>query len=301
MAYINKVTVRGRTYNLENLTDGTHIVRLPTLSGDDVFVTEKTLQTGVKASELTDGTHTVSLPKNLTKDDTFVLQSVQDKVNDNKVDKVSGKGSSTNDYTTPEKNKLSGIEDGANKYTHPIYNTRVSGLYKITVDSTGHVSDVSEVTKDDITGLGITDGTDAVNQANAYTDKAISEYKPYSIKVVPTLPESGEDRTFYLVPNESKTGYTKYWWITDNGEQKWDEFKGASTVVVTKLPTTGEKGTDYILYSDAGCFYYKWIDNEWKMVAGTVAHIVNELPDRKRIFRLLCEKHRWFICTLLLY
>ena len=115
MAYINKVTVRGRTYNLENLTDGTHIVRLPTLSGDDVFVTEKTLQTGVKASELTDGTHTVSLPKNLTKDDTFVLQSVQDKVNDNKVDKVSGRGLSTNDYTTPEKNKLSGTEDAANK------------------------------------------------------------------------------------------------------------------------------------------------------------------------------------------
>ena len=278
MAYINKVTVRGRTYNLENLTDGTHIVRLPTLSGDDVFVTEKTLQTGVKASELTDGTHTVSLPKNLTKDDTFVLQSVQDKVNDNKVDKVSGKGLSTNDYTTTEKNKLSGIEDGANKYSHPIYNARVSGLYKITVDSTGHVSDVSEVTKDDITGLGITDGTDAVAQANVYTDKAISEYEPYSIEVVDTLPESGEGRTFYLVPNESKTGYTKYWWITDNGEQKWDEFKGASTVVVTELPETGEKETDYILHSDAGCFYYKWIDNEWKMVAGTVAHIVNELP-----------------------
>lgn len=278
MAYINKVTVRGRTYNLENLTDGTHIVRLPTLSGDDVFVTEKTLQTGVKASELTDGTHTVSLPKNLTKDDTFVLQSVQDKVNDNKVDKVSGKGLSTNDYTTTEKNKLSGIEDGANKYSHPIYNARVSGLYKITVDSTGHVSDVSEVTKDDITGLGITDGTDAVAQANVYTDKAISEYEPYSIKVVDTLPESGEGKTFYLVPNESKTGYTKYWWITDNGEQKWDEFKGASTVVVTELPETGEKETDYILHSDAGCFYYKWIDNEWKMVAGTVAHIVNELP-----------------------
>lgn len=278
MAYINKVTVRGRTYNLENLTDGTHIVRLPTLSGDDVFVTEKTLQTGVKASELTDGTHTVSLPKNLTKDDTFVLQSVQDKVNDNKVDKLDGKGLSTNDYTTPEKNKLSGIEDGANKYTHPIYNARVSGLYKITVDSTGHVSDVSEVTKDDITGLGIIDGTDAVTQANAYTNKTISEYEPYSIEVVDTLPESGEDRTFYLVPNEFKTGYTKYWWITDNGEQKWDEFKGASTVVVTELPTTGEKETDYILHSDAGCFYYKWIDNEWKMVAGTVAYIVNELP-----------------------
>ena len=36
-----------------------------------------------------------------------------------KVDKVEGKGLSTNDYTTAEKNKLSGIATGANKYTHP--------------------------------------------------------------------------------------------------------------------------------------------------------------------------------------
>lgn len=36
-------------------------------------------------------------------------------VDDNKVDKISGKGLSTNDYTTAEKNKLAGIADGANK------------------------------------------------------------------------------------------------------------------------------------------------------------------------------------------
>ena len=35
--------------------------------------------------------------------------------NDTKVDKVSGKGLSTNDYTTSEKNKLAGIDTGANK------------------------------------------------------------------------------------------------------------------------------------------------------------------------------------------
>lgn len=280
MAYINKVTVRGRTYNLENLTDGTHIVRLPKLNADDEFVTKGTLQTGIKASELTDGTHTVSLPKNLTKDDTFVVQSAQDKVNNTKVDKVNGKGLSTNDYTTAEKNKLSGIEEGANKYSHPAYNARVSGLYKIAVDNTGHVNDVNEVTKEDITGLGITDGTDALAQANEYTDKAVSEYEPYAIEVVDELPETGEARTYYLIPNSSNTGYTKYWWITDKeGNQKWDEFKGASTVVVTELPTAGEKETDYILYSDAGCFYYKWIDNSWKMVAGTVAHIIDTLPE----------------------
>lgn len=36
-----------------------------------------------------------------------------------KVDKVSGKQLSTEDYSTNEKNKLNGIETGANKYTHP--------------------------------------------------------------------------------------------------------------------------------------------------------------------------------------
>ena len=40
-------------------------------------------------------------------------------------------------------------------YTHPMYDTKSNGLYKITVDDTGHVSDVSTVTKTDITALGI--------------------------------------------------------------------------------------------------------------------------------------------------
>ena len=48
------------------------------------------------------------------------LSAAQGKVlNDAKVDKVSGKGLSTNDYTTAEKNKLAGIAAGANNYVHP--------------------------------------------------------------------------------------------------------------------------------------------------------------------------------------
>lgn len=71
-----------------------------------------------------------------------------------KVDKVSGKGLSTNDYTTAEKNKLTGIETGANKYVHPSYTAKTNGLYKVTVDAAGHVSGTTPVTKTDITGLG---------------------------------------------------------------------------------------------------------------------------------------------------
>lgn len=67
----------------------------------------------------------------------------------------SGKGLSTNDYTTAEKTKLSGITEGANKYVHPSYTAQKSGLYKVTVDGTGHVSATTAVAKADITALGI--------------------------------------------------------------------------------------------------------------------------------------------------
>lgn len=44
-----------------------------------------------------------------------VQNKIVDAALNNKVDKVSGKGLSTNDYTTAEKNKLAGIAEGANK------------------------------------------------------------------------------------------------------------------------------------------------------------------------------------------
>lgn len=40
-------------------------------------------------------------------------------------------------------------------YTHPTYTSKSSGLYKITVDSTGHISATAAVAKSDITALGI--------------------------------------------------------------------------------------------------------------------------------------------------
>lgn len=40
-------------------------------------------------------------------------------------------------------------------YTHPSYTAKSSGLYKVTVDSTGHVSGTAAVAKADITALGI--------------------------------------------------------------------------------------------------------------------------------------------------
>lgn len=61
----------------------------------------------------------------------------------NKVNKVTGKGLSTNDYTTDEKTKLAGIAAGANKYTHPTSHpaSMITGLADVA--TTGSYNDLS--------------------------------------------------------------------------------------------------------------------------------------------------------------
>ena len=68
--------------------------------------------------------------------------------------------------TYAQKVKLDGIEAGANKYTHPSYtSTPAKALYKINVDGFGHVSGYTEVTKSDITALGIPGSAPTVDAA----------------------------------------------------------------------------------------------------------------------------------------
>ena len=61
-----------------------------------------------------------------------------------KVDIITGKGLSTNDFTTTEKNKLAGIEDEANNYTHPSTHpaSMIEGLAEVA--KSGKYSDLSD-------------------------------------------------------------------------------------------------------------------------------------------------------------
>ena len=69
-----------------------------------------------------------------------------------------------------DKAKLNGVATGANNYTHPTHTAKASGLYKITVDSSGHVSEATAVTKTDITGLGIPAQDTTYNKATTSAD-----------------------------------------------------------------------------------------------------------------------------------
>lgn len=97
-----------------------------------------------------------------------------------KVDKIEGFGLSSNDYTTEEKKKLAslsdpnvattennglmssadkakldGIEAGANNYTHPVYEAKQAGLYRISVDNTGHVATADKMTSEELAVEGV--------------------------------------------------------------------------------------------------------------------------------------------------
>lgn len=103
------------------------------------------LQTDVNALETTVGNHTKSIETNTTDITTLKgnVQTLQTNLG-NKVDKVTGKGLSTEDYTTAEKNKLAGIEANANNYTLPKASGTVLGGIKIgnnlNIDENGVVS-----------------------------------------------------------------------------------------------------------------------------------------------------------------
>ena len=76
--------------------------------------------------------------------------------------------------SSEDKAKLDGIASGANNYTHPSFTAKSSGLYKITVDGTGHVSGATAVSKNDITALGIPSTNTTYSNATTSADGLMS-------------------------------------------------------------------------------------------------------------------------------
>lgn len=99
-----------------------------------------------------------------------------------KVDKVEGKGLSTNDYTTPEKNKLAAIEAEANKYVLPAATASALGGVKIGSNITLADGGTISITKANVTGaLGVDPTTKYVTLDTAQT---ITGQKTFSKDVI---------------------------------------------------------------------------------------------------------------------
>ena len=151
-----------------------------------------TIKDGIITVKKDSHTHTVEYIENLQdklnlkanskdvygKDNVYTKTEVDNKIN-NKVEKVSGKGLSTNDYTTAEKTKLSKIAENANNYVLPIAKSSAIGGIKsggdIEVNSDGVVN-----IKDSSHNHNINTINGLQNELNAKVNKA-SSLKGYGI------------------------------------------------------------------------------------------------------------------------
>ena len=178
--------------------------------------------------------------------------------------------SSSGLMSASDKAKLDGIASGANRYTHPSYTARSSGFYKVTVDSTGHVSNVSVVTKNDITALGITGEDISIGDAsssssglmsasdkakldgiasgaNRYTHPSYTARSSGFYKV--TVDSTGHVSSTSAVRKEDITALG----IPGQDTNTWTAFKGASSTVAGTsgyVPGPSAGSTDRYFRSD---------------------------------------------------
>ena len=154
---------------------------------------------------------------------------------DKKVDKVTGKGLSTNDYTTAEKNKLANIE--ANAQVNAIESIEVNGVSasisnkkasvniqagaidsisvngtKQTIDANKNVNITVPTNNNQLTNGA---GYQTASQVQTAVNNAIKDITSFGYEVVTTLPTNGTKGIIYLVPNSGagQDVYDEYIWI----------------------------------------------------------------------------------------
>lgn len=240
------------------------------ITNDSGFITSADIPEGAAASTTTpkmDGTAAVGTELAFARGDHVHPSDTT------KVDKVTGKGLSTNDFTTTLKNKLDGIESGAEVNVQSDWNVTSStsdafiknkpSIPTKTSDLTNDsdfVSDADYVHTDNnfttaeknkLSGIAAgankttVDSSMSASSTNpvqnkivkAYIDDAIGGITGIDFQVVTSLPATGVKGTIYLVSNSGSgtNSYDEYIYVSD----KWE-----------KIGTTDVDLSGYMLKTD---------------------------------------------------
>lgn len=190
-----------------------------------------TLTPNATSDSITIAATTITVDDSLSSTSTNPVQNkVINTALGNKVDKVNGKGLSTNDYTTAEKEKLAGIAEGATANVGTITGVSVNG----TSVATSGVANITSLPASILNGT-IKNGVTATTQAagdnstkvatTAFVGTAIAnalaEITGIKFEIVQTLPTTGENGTIYLV-SHGGTGtniYDEYVYVNNAWEK----------------------------------------------------------------------------------
>ena len=194
----------------------------------------------------------------------------------NKVDKVEGKTLSTNDYTTAEKSKLSGIETGANKYTHPTSGVTANSYTKVTVDVNGHVTAGSNPTT--LSGYGITDAASKTHSHVSNDITSLDASKLTGTISIDRLPHGALERLVVVSTEADRLA------LTTTQVQKGDTVKVTATekmyFVVDDTKLNSESG--YEIYTTGTAAAVDWSGVTNKPTTFTPAshtHTKSEITD----------------------
>ena len=233
-----------------------------------------------------------------------------------KVDKVSGKGLSTNDFTTTLKNKLDGIATGAEVNVQANWNqtdtsaddyiknkpTLFSGNYN-DLSNKPTIPTIPSLSKGTTNGSGnavtdiavsghtvtLTKGATFLTQhqdISGKQDKITSSNKlPYSlISGTPTIPTNNNQLT-------NGAGYQTASQVSNAISNAISGITSFEYEVVTSLPTTGVKGKIYLKSNNQGAnnVYeeYIWVNSAFEMIGTTAVDLSNYLQKTEQTVILL--------------
>ena len=198
-----------------------------------------------------------------------------------KVDVVSGKGLSTNDYTTEEKTKLSGIAEGANKYVLPAAGTTLGG-----VKTTSTVTTVTDMTpcpivdgvpyyKDTNTQVTV-DTTLSNTSTNPVQNKAV--YEALGGKAALASPTfTGAPKAPTATAGTSTTQIATTEFVSKAVAAAVGSITGITFSVVATLPSTGAAGVIYLM-SNGGVAKnaydeYIYVNNSFEKIGTTAVDL----------------------------
>mgnify|MGYP000047819221 CR=1 FL=1 len=155
---------------------------------------------------------------------TLLISKIKTALNE-KVDVVSGKGLSTNDYTSAEKQKLSGIASGAQ--ANVIESVKVNGT-KLTPSSKAVDVTVptktSQLTNDSgyqsatsVESIITAKGYQTQSQVQSLINSAVGNITSIKYEKVNSLPTTGSNGVIYLVAHSHGTQdiYDEYIWLAE--------------------------------------------------------------------------------------
>lgn len=234
------------------------------LTNDSNFITKADIPEGVTPSTTTpkmNGTAAVGSETNYSRGDHVHPSDT------NKVDKVDGKGLSTNDYTTVEKNKLAGIADNANNYSLPAATASALGGVKVGTNISVSSGTISIAT-------GSTSAKGVVQLENAASTSTTTAATPAAVNAVKSIAEAKQSPATTIAGYGITDAYTKS--EVDGLVSSALHYMG-SKENYSDLPTTGQKTGDMWNIEKADTTHgvkagdnVAWNGSSWDVLAGTI-------------------------------